>query len=69
VTHAEETLQIVDEIGPLLAGHTPEVQGAVLADLLAMWLTGYCSVTKEATQRMRDEQLALHLEAVARLCR
>lgn len=31
---------LVQEVKPLLAGKGPEVQSAVLADLLAMWLSG-----------------------------
>jgi hypothetical protein len=32
---------IVSSIGPLLHGLPPEIQGAVLADLFAIWLAGH----------------------------
>ena len=48
---------IVDFIKPHLAGHLPEIQGAVLADLLAIWLAGHAP-------GIREEILALHLDAV-----
>lgn len=40
---AYQALEIIDRIKPLLAGHPPEVQGAVLADLLALWLAAHNS--------------------------
>lgn len=36
----DEIQAIVSAIKEHLAGHAREVQGAVLADLLAMWLSG-----------------------------
>ena len=51
---------IVEAIRPLLAGHPPEVQGAVLADLLAMFLAGHHPT-------LRDEILTLHVDAVRQL--
>lgn len=35
---------LVDQIKPILAGHHPGLQGAVIADLLAMYIAG---LTKE----------------------
>ena len=32
---------LADRISPSLHGHTPEIQGAVLAELLATWLSGH----------------------------
>jgi hypothetical protein len=32
---------LTDRISPILHGHDPEIQGAVLAELLATWLTGH----------------------------
>lgn len=37
---------IVAAISPLLAGHDPGVQGAALADLLAMWLAATSTMPK-----------------------
>jgi hypothetical protein len=38
---ATAAIELAEKIAPLLAGHPPEVQSAVLADLTAMWLAGH----------------------------
>ena len=38
---ASETLQLSADIQPMLRGHGPMVQGAVLADLVSIWLAGF----------------------------
>ena len=51
MTHASDpTLvrEIVERIRPILAGHHPAVQGAVVADLLAIWLAGHQADLREA---------------------
>jgi hypothetical protein len=48
---------IIEAIRPILAGHSPDVQGAALIELLAMFLAGYAPP-------LRDEILALHVETV-----
>jgi hypothetical protein len=62
-TQTKAVAAIVGRIKPLLAGHPPEMQGAVLADLLATWLAGH-TVTGDqaATDRLREEMLAMHVE-------
>lgn len=50
------------DIAPILAGHSPMVQGATLADLTAMWLAGFLG--DDAT---RDELLTAHIELVRKL--
>jgi hypothetical protein len=45
---------------PLLAGRGPFVQGAALADLVAMYLAGHAP-------ELREEVLALHVAAVRKL--
>lgn len=63
-----EIIALVALIRPLLAGRRGEVQGAVLADLLAIWLAGHhVAGDAEATQSLRAELLALHLEGVTKL--
>jgi hypothetical protein len=62
---AEQAATIVDRIRPLLAGHDPDIQGAVLADLLAIWLAGHhVEGDKDATRKLRAELLAEHCTAV-----
>lgn len=38
---ARSSFDIVARIKPMLAGHGTEVQGAVLADLVSLWLAGH----------------------------
>jgi hypothetical protein len=62
---ASEVMQIVRLIRPLLKGRDPEVQGAILADLLAMWLAGHVNARDpEDSDRIREAALAIHIEAV-----
>jgi hypothetical protein len=65
---AAEVLALVREIRPLLAGKDPSVQGAVLADLLAMWLAGHVHLgDPEATKRARELMLEMHIVGVKAL--
>lgn len=55
-------------IKPLLAGKSPAIQGAVLADLLALWLAGHVVPgDPAAAEELRAELLARHVRAVIRL--
>jgi hypothetical protein len=64
----EQVVPIVESIRPLLAGKPPELQGAVLADLLAIWLAGHhVADDEDATRTMRAELLAAHCRAVRQL--
>jgi hypothetical protein len=59
---------VVKRIMPMLAGRPPELQGAVVADLLAMWLAGdLVPSDPEATREIRERILAEHVEAVREL--
>jgi hypothetical protein len=65
---ANEVLALVKEIRPLLAGRSAEVQGAALADLLAMYLAGHVQLgDPEATKRMRELALEMHIVGVKAL--
>jgi hypothetical protein len=62
---ARRVYELVEAIKPILVGEKPAVQGAALADLLAMWLAGHVSVgDPTATEAMRESALELHLMAV-----
>jgi hypothetical protein len=37
----DKVKMLTDRISPILHGHKPEIQGAVLAELLATWLAGH----------------------------
>jgi hypothetical protein len=63
-----EVIAIVEQIRPLLAGKAPEVQGAALADLLAIWLAGHhVEGNANATRKMRADLMAMHCFEVRRL--
>jgi hypothetical protein len=74
VTDSEEVFRIVDAIKPLLAGHSPDIQGAVVADLLAIWLAGHVDQSeigcadKPETDKIRRAMLDMHVEQVWKLC-
>jgi hypothetical protein len=55
---------IVDRIRPILAGHSPGTQGAVLADLLATFLSGFEGKDQE---EFRDSVLTAHIMTVRSL--
>jgi hypothetical protein len=66
--HTREIAAIVDKIKPLLAGKSAEVQGAVLADCLAIWLAGHhVEGDEDATRKLRAELLAMHCSVVREL--
>ena len=59
---------LLREIGPLLAGQGAAAQGAVLADLLAMWIAGHCTPGSEhETRQTREELLEHHIATVREL--
>lgn len=60
--------RLVERIKPILAGQPPEVQGAALADLLAIWLAGHVYENLPgATDAMREALLLAHIEQVRAL--
>jgi hypothetical protein len=63
-----DVVALIDAIRPLLAGHGPDIQGAVLADLLAIWLAGHhVPGNAAATRTLRADLLADHCGAVRQL--
>jgi hypothetical protein len=65
---SNEALDIRGDIWPLLAGHTPDVQGAALCDLLATWLAGQIvfnkdgSINRKETSKLRETLLQNHIK-------
>jgi len=55
---------LVKAISAELAGHPPEIQGVVLADLLAMFLVGHVGRDAPAA---REKILRLHIATVRKL--
>ena len=63
-----EIARAVERIRPMLAGRPREMQGAILADLLAIWLADHeVDGNSEATRRMRAALLHDHCAAVRKL--
>jgi hypothetical protein len=53
----EDVGDLVDEIRPFLAGHSPAMQGAALADLVAIWIAGH-------HPSLRQAMFDMHVQAV-----
>ncbi len=68
MTDPNEIDSIVDAIRPILAGHPPDLQGAALADLLAIWLAGHIIPGQPAkTKALRKRLLTMHVAIVREL--
>ena len=64
---ADITEETVAKIRPMLAGLGPEVQGAVLADLFAMYLAGHVGCDAEEVAKIREEVIETWLKTVREL--
>ncbi len=65
---SEDIETLVERIRPLLAGRSPETQGAALADLVAIWLAGHIvQGNPAATDELREEMLEAHTAVVREL--
>jgi hypothetical protein len=58
--HPAQVDELVQRIRPLMAGKGPGVQGAVCADLTAIWLAGH-------NKAMREALLIMHVEMIREL--
>jgi hypothetical protein len=58
--------QLVNEIAPILHGHGPDVQSAVLADLFAMFIAGHQG-PKPVVDELRAQVLVEWLRCVRKL--
>ena len=57
IDKAKQATAIVQTIKPHLAGLDPALQGAILCELLALWIAGHSPV-------IREDMLAMHVRAV-----
>ena len=65
---SSEADALVDRIAPILAGSDAELQGAVLADLTAIWIAGHRTPGDRADgDCMREELIELHSKHVREL--
>lgn len=68
MTQADEVFELVAAARPLLAGKPSEIQGAALADLVAIWIAGHMQPGDAAlTKRLRDKLLKIHVAMVREL--
>jgi len=64
----EEVDALLERIMPFLAGHDPELQGAVVTDLAALWIAGHrVEGSRAEGDRMRGELLEVYLQHVREL--
>jgi len=59
-----EAGELTHQIRPLLAGKSPEVQGAVLGELTATWIAGFRSEDPKDQQALRRNMLAMQFQYV-----
>ncbi len=69
MSQADEVMALVKLARPLFAGKRPEVQGAALADLVAIWVAGHIDQRGDdaLTKRVRDKLLKMHIATVREL--
>ena len=61
-------VQLLTEHGKtLFAGGDPDVVGAALADLLAIWITSHHAENRNATSLMRARLMRFHIKSVRQL--
>jgi hypothetical protein len=63
----DDVRRLVEAIRPILGGKPPPIQGAVLADLLAIWLAGHFAGDDAANAAVREELLTAHIAMVRKL--
>jgi hypothetical protein len=63
----DEIEEVVDQIKPLLAGRPSEIQGAILAECLSIWLAGHRAGSEDGTRQLRAELLSTHCRHVREL--
>jgi hypothetical protein len=71
---ARASLELMEEIRPLLAGKGAEVQSSALADMTAMWLSGMFltdprtgEISRRATDEMREVAFRMFIKVVREL--
>jgi hypothetical protein len=68
VSFTERADAFLDRIKPILANASVEMQGAVLADLTAIWIAGHrIEQSRAEGDRFREELLELHAKHVREL--
>lgn len=47
MAHSMEVLALVEQVKPLFAGKSPELQGAAIVELTSLWLAGHPKDVRE----------------------
>jgi len=63
-TMASKALRLSNEIKPMLAGKGPDIQGAVLADLVSIYFAGHPEFIREKVIRMWMETMRELIPAI-----
>lgn len=63
----DEVFEAANRCAYVLYGREPEIQGAILAELLSRWLAGHFGETPEHTKALRDSLLGVHIKSVIEL--
>jgi hypothetical protein len=64
IPDAADVEALVAAVSPLFVGKPAEVQGAALADLLALWLAGHVTPDPKTTRQVQEEVLEMHMTTV-----
>jgi hypothetical protein len=68
VDDAQTIQKLFDHVRPQFGGYKPQVVGAALADLTALWLAGhYVADDPEATRGLRGDLLRLHITMIKQM--
>jgi hypothetical protein len=68
VSEADEALALYEALRPHLANKSPEVVGAILSSLVAIWVARHRKKGDDAlTKRVRDKVLKNHVAQVRKL--
>jgi len=63
----EQADRLLERIAPILAGQLAELQGAVVADLAAIWIAGHRNGSRAEGDAMREELIEMHTRHVREL--
>ena len=65
---AKQVYELSNTLAKHLIGRSVEVQGAALADLLAIWLAGHVNIDDpDHSDDIREAMLEIHIKAVREL--
>jgi hypothetical protein len=63
----DKTMELIQRIGPILAGNPSIIQGTVLAELTAVWVMGHYADDEKTTANLRERLLDIQRDTIAHL--